>query len=145
MWHTSAALAAAVVIPCHIILCLSQCRLGFLKGVLHPIREFINCFEVGWRLMQFKAHPRVPAGIEEEGCLLCGQVDVVIVGELCQGEECVPVVLPFSNKDPQVLFQLLVDPFCLSIGLCSSLLSPTDSTWTPLDSSGLRWSLSGVC
>jgi len=26
----------------------------------------------------------------------------------------------------------------------SSLLSPTDSTWTPLDSSGLRWSPGGV-
>jgi len=94
--------AAAVVIPCHIVLCLGQCRLGFLEGVLHPIREFINRFEAGWGLMRFKAHLRVSAGIEEEGCLLCGQVDVVIVGELCQGEECVPVVLPFSDEDPQV-------------------------------------------
>jgi len=67
--------------------------------------------------MQFKAHPRVSAGIEEEGGLLCGRVDVIIVGEFRQGEECVPVVLSFSPKDPQVLFQFLVDPFCLSIGL----------------------------
>jgi len=67
--------------------------------------------------MRFKAHPRVSAGIEEEGCLLCGRVDVVIVGELCQGEECVPVVLPFSDEDPQVLFQFLVDLFRLSICL----------------------------
>jgi len=50
--------------------------------------------------MRFEAHPRVSAGIEEEGCLLCGQVDVVIVEELRQGEECVPLVLPFSNEDP---------------------------------------------
>jgi len=64
--------AAAVVIPCHIVLCLGQHRLGFLEGVLHPIREFINHFEAGRRLMQFEAHPRVSAGIEEEGCLLCG-------------------------------------------------------------------------
>ena len=28
--------------------------------------------------------------------------------------------------------------------MSSSLLSPTDSTWTPLDSSGLRWSPGGV-
>jgi len=34
-----------------------------------------------------------------------------------QWEGCVPVVLPFSDKDPQVLFQFLVDPFHLSIGL----------------------------
>jgi len=67
--------------------------------------------------MQFKAHPRVSASIEEEGCLLCGRVDVVIVGELHQGEECVPVILPFSNEDPQVLFQFLVDPFHPSISL----------------------------
>jgi len=109
--------AAAVVIPCHIVLCLSQRRLVFLKGVFHPICEFINCFEAGQRLMQFKAHARVLAGIEEEGCLLRGRVDVVIVGELRQGEECVPVVLSFSDEDPQVLFQFLVDPFCLSVCL----------------------------
>jgi len=67
--------------------------------------------------MRFEAHSRVSASIEEEGCLLCGRVDVVIVGELRQGEECVPVVLPFSDEDPQVLFQFLVDPFRLSVGL----------------------------
>jgi len=51
--------------------------------------------------MRFKAHLRVSAGIEEEGCLLCGQVDVIIVGELRQGEECVPVVLSFLElKSP---------------------------------------------
>ena len=49
--------------------------------------------------------------------MLCGRVDVVIVGELCQGEECVPVVLPFSDEDPQVLFQFLVDLFRLSVDL----------------------------
>jgi len=43
--------------------------------------------------MQFEAHPGVSAGVEEERHLLCGRVDVVIVGELRQGEECVPVVL----------------------------------------------------
>ena len=91
--------------------------LGFLKGVFHPVREFINHFEAGQRLMRLEAHLRVSAGIKEEGCLLHGRVDVIIVGELCQGEECVPVVLSFSDEDPQVLFQFLVDPFHLSIGL----------------------------
>jgi len=90
--------AAAVIIPCHVVLCLGQCRLGFLEGVLHLICEFINHFEAGRRLMRFEAHPRVSAGIEE-------------------GKECVPVILPFSDEDPQVLFQLLVDPFRLSVGL----------------------------
>jgi len=108
---------AAVVILCHIVLCLSQHQLGFLEGVLRPICEFINRFKAGWRLMQFEAHLRVLASIREEGCLLHGRVDVVIVGELRQGEECVPVVLPFSDEDPQVLFQFLVGLFCLSVCL----------------------------
>jgi len=67
--------------------------------------------------MRFEAHLRVSAGIEEEGCLLRGRVDVVIVGELCQGEECIPVVLSFSDEDLQVLFQFLVDRFHLTVGL----------------------------
>jgi len=106
-----------VVIPCHVVLCLGQRRLGFLEGVFHPIREFINRFKAGQRLMRFEAHPGVSASIEEEGCLLRGRVDVVIVGELRQGEEWVPVILSFSDEDPQVLFQFLVDLFHLPIGL----------------------------
>jgi len=71
--------------------------------------------------MWFEAHPQVLAGIEEEGCLLRGGVDVVVVGKLRQGEECVPVVLSFSDEEPQVLFQFLVDPFRLSVGSVSRL------------------------
>ena len=36
---------------------------------------------------------------------------------------------------------LFYNQHVLKWALCSSLLSPTDSTWTPLDSSGLKWSL----
>jgi len=53
--------------------------------------------------MRFEAHLRVSAGIEDEGRLLRGGVDVVVVGKLRQGEECVPVVLSFSEEEPQVL------------------------------------------
>jgi len=42
---------------------------------------------------------------------------VVIEGELRQREECVPVILSFSDKDLQVLFQFLVDQFRLSVSL----------------------------
>ena len=42
---------------------------------------------------------------------------MIVVGEFHQREEHVPIVLSFSNKDPQVLFQFLVDPFCLSVSL----------------------------
>ena len=81
-----------VVVSRHIVLRLGQHRLGFFEGVLHPVRELINCFDVGRRLMWFEAHPRVSAGIEEEGGLLRGGVDVVVVGELRQREECVHIV-----------------------------------------------------
>ena len=67
--------------------------------------------------MQFEAHPRVPTGIKKEWGLLGRRVDVVVVRELRQREEVVPVVLPFSDEDSEVLFQLLVDPFRLSVCL----------------------------
>jgi len=106
-----------VVVSRHIVLRLGQHRLGFFEDILHPVCELVNCFNAGRRLMRFEAHPQVPASIEEEGCLLHGGVDVVVVGKLRQGEECVPVVLSFSDEEPQVLFQFLVDPFHLSVGL----------------------------
>ena len=78
--------------------------------------------------MRFEAHPWVPAGVEEERGLPGRGVDVVVVGEFREWEKCVPVVLAFSNKDPQVLLQFLVDPFGLPIRLgavedASSILS----------------------
>ena len=49
--------------------------------------------------------------------VLCGRVDVVVVLELCRGEEFQPVILPLIDKQPKVLLQLLVHLFCLSISL----------------------------
>ena len=98
MWESGG--GCKLVVSCHIILRFGQRRLGFFEGVLHPVRELVNCLDVGRRLMRFKAHLWVSAGIEEEGHLLRGGVDVVVVGELRQGEECVPVVLSFSDEEP---------------------------------------------
>ena len=42
---------------------------------------------------------------------------MVVVCKLSEGNEGVPVVLAFVHKQPEELFQLLVDPFCLAIGL----------------------------
>ena len=44
-------------------------------------------------------------------------VDVVVVLELRQGKEIVPVVLSLVYKDSEVLVKLLVNPLCLSVGL----------------------------
>jgi len=107
----------AVVVLHHVIFCLSQCWLSFLEGIIHLICELVNHFNPGQRLMWLKAHLGVSAGIEKKGCLLHGGVDMVVVGNLCQGEQCVPIILSFSNKDLQVLFQFLVDLLCWSVSL----------------------------
>jgi hypothetical protein len=59
----------------------------------------------------------VSTHVEEEGGVLCGGVNVVIVRELTKRQECVPVVLPFIYKDSNVLFKFLIDTFSLAIGL----------------------------
>ena len=42
---------------------------------------------------------------------------MVVVGKLGKREEGMPVVLSLSDKDPQILFQLLVNSFGLSVRL----------------------------
>jgi len=42
---------------------------------------------------------------------------MVVVGELRELEECVPVSLPFQNKDLQGLLQFLIDMLHLSVSL----------------------------
>ena len=42
---------------------------------------------------------------------------MVVVGKLGKQKEGMPVVLSLSNKDPQILFQLLVNLFSLSVRL----------------------------
>ena len=42
---------------------------------------------------------------------------MIVVLELCQRKQFIPVVLPLIDKEAEVLFQLLVDPLHLSITL----------------------------
>src|SRR5215471_12410126 len=42
---------------------------------------------------------------------------MVVVLELCEGEEIMPIVLSFAHEDSQVLLQLLVHPFRLAVSL----------------------------
>ena len=74
--------SALVVVPRH-----GQCRLSLFECVLHPVCELIHRFNSRWRLVWFEAHPRVTASVKEEGCLLRGGVDMVVVRELCKREE----------------------------------------------------------
>ena len=49
--------------------------------------------------------------------MLSRGVNVVVVLEFSQREEVSPVVLSLVDEDAKVLFQFLVDPFCLAISL----------------------------
>ena len=42
---------------------------------------------------------------------------MIIILKFHVGEEIIPIVLPLVNKETEELFQLLVDPFCLSVTL----------------------------
>ena len=42
---------------------------------------------------------------------------MIVVRELCQQKQFVPVILPLVDKEAEILFQLLVDLLCLSITL----------------------------
>ena len=53
--------------------------------------------------MWFEAHLGVSTRVEEKGGLLRGGVDVVVVGKLRKWKECISVILPFQNEDPQIL------------------------------------------
>jgi hypothetical protein len=48
---------------------------------------------------------------------LGGRVYMVVILELCHGEKVRPIILPLTTKEPQVLFQFLIYPFCLPIRL----------------------------
>ncbi|KIM40813.1 hypothetical protein M413DRAFT_72527, partial [Hebeloma cylindrosporum] len=87
-----------VVIPCHFVFGLGECRFSFFQCRFHPVGELVHGFYPGTGLV-------------------CRGVDVVVVCELGEGNERVPVVLAFVHEQPDELFQLLVDPFCLAIGL----------------------------
>ena len=42
---------------------------------------------------------------------------MIVVLELCQWKQFVPIILPLIDKEAEILFQLLVDLLCLSITL----------------------------
>src|SRR6267378_2797786 len=109
-------LPTAIVIAGHVILSLCKCGPGLCERGLHPIRELIHSFQSGW-WRGFKAHVWVLSRVQEERCLLSAGVDMVVVLEFRHGQKFIPVILALIDKDPEVLFQFLVDTFCLSIHL----------------------------
>ncbi|KAF8238794.1 hypothetical protein L208DRAFT_1240876, partial [Tricholoma matsutake] len=68
-------------------------------------------------LVRFESHAWMPSSVQEEGGLLSGSMDMIVVSELSQGKEIVPIILAFIDEDTDVLLQLLVDSFGLAISL----------------------------
>jgi hypothetical protein len=82
--------------------------------------------------MGFKAHPWHLTGVKKERWLLGGQMHMVVVLELHQWKEVMPVILLLIDKEVEILVKLLVDTFHLSIRLrmpCSTQckLDPKES------------------
>ncbi|KDR66954.1 hypothetical protein GALMADRAFT_147593 [Galerina marginata CBS 339.88] len=57
------------------------------------------------------------SGVQQERSVLGRGMDVVIVCKFRERKESLPVVLSFTDKYPDELFQFLVDSFRLSVGL----------------------------
>ena len=79
--------------------------------------EFVDSFKSGFYLVQFKAHLQVLASVKHERSLLGGRMHMVVVLEFGQWEQLIPVNLPLVYKELEILLQLLVDSFHLSITL----------------------------
>ena len=67
--------------------------------------------------MWFKAHLQVLASVKHERSLLGDGMHVVVVLELSQWDQLVPVILPIIYEELEVLLQFLVDSFHLPIAL----------------------------
>jgi hypothetical protein len=60
---------------------------------------------------------RVEPLVGEEGSDLCSRMGSVVVSKFGEGEQVDPVVLLIIDVYSEILFQYLVDPFGLTIGL----------------------------
>jgi len=109
--------AFPIVVEHHVILQLGQSRLCFLQAVCHLIFELIDRFHVGLRLIRFKAHAGDTSGVKEERRVLSRRVNLVVVLEFHERQKPHPIILSLVGEESEILFQFLVDPFCLSISL----------------------------
>ena len=68
-------------------------------------------------MVRFKAHPWEATSFQEKQQVLSRGVNMVVVLEFSQREEVSPVVLSLVDEDAKVLFQFLLDTFCLAVSL----------------------------
>jgi len=72
---------------------------------------------MGPRLVWFKSHLGNASGVKEERRVLIGRMNLVVVLEFCEFQEPDPVTLSLVGEESEILFQFLVDLFCLSVSL----------------------------
>ena len=61
--------------------------------------------------------PRVLPIVKVKGGVACGRVDLVIVGEFSKHQPLGPVRLMVIGENPEVVFDFLIELFCLTIRL----------------------------
>jgi len=55
--------------------------------------------------------------VKEERRVLSGGMNLVVILEFHEWQEPHPIILSLVGEEPEILFEFLVDPFCLSITL----------------------------
>ena len=109
--------SSLVVVSYYIFLYLLDCGLSLFDCCLHLFYELVHHFQSRGLLPGFKVYMRSLSSVEQEQNLLNRWIHVVVVLELCHGQQVIPVILSLIDEELQILIQLLVDMFCLSIGL----------------------------
>ena len=88
-----------VIVLAHGVSGLLQGLLGLFMDSLHPMTVYFGGgvfdIRIGWPYGS-----RVVTIVGVKGCHFGGRGGGVVVGELCQGEELVPVVLVVIHKRP---------------------------------------------
>jgi len=75
-----------------------DCRLSFLGGGFHLSSEFVDRFQARGVLSRLKAYTRDSSRVQQKQRLLCHRVDVVVMLELCDGQEVILVILSFVDE-----------------------------------------------
>ncbi len=107
-----------VILRLHSSCCFGEGFLGLLVDVGHGFCEVGSGGIREWSCSRrIGDDSRVSAIQYQERTFLCGAVDAVVVCELSEREPVTPICLSMIDKDSEVLLDLLVHSFGLSIGL----------------------------
>ena len=106
----------SVHISLHLFLCFLQRCLCFLLYTPHSFCKLF-CFFVLPLLSHLKSHPWILPIICFKGQHFSSCVHLIVVSKFCCTQPFWPLLLSMVYEHPEVLFQLLIHPFCLTICL----------------------------